>query len=43
MVLGGLKSFQTASIVVSLPLVGVGVVLAWALMRSLRQDVGGDG
>ena len=37
MYLGGLKVFQTASIAVSLPLVAVGVLLAGALVRSLRS------
>ena len=38
MYLGGLKAFQTASIAVSLPLVAVGVLLAVALVKSLRAD-----
>jgi BCCT family betaine/carnitine transporter len=38
MSLGGLVVFQTASVAVSLPLVAVGVLLAGALVRSLRSD-----
>ena len=41
MFLGGLKSFQTASIVVSLPLIGVFALMAAALLRSLREDYPG--
>lgn len=37
MFLGGLTPFQTASVVVSLPLIGVGVMLAWSLVRALRE------
>ena len=40
MFLGGLTAFQTASVVVSVPLIGVGVVMAVALVRSLREDGG---
>ena len=40
MFLGGLTAVQTASVVVSVPLLGVGVVMAVALVRSLREDGG---
>ncbi len=36
---GGLKVIQSATIVVSLPLIGVGVLMAASLLRMLRQDV----
>lgn len=36
---GGLKVIQSATIVVSLPLIGVGVLMALSLMRMLREDV----
>ncbi|MEE2897570.1 MAG: BCCT family transporter [Gemmatimonadota bacterium] len=38
MFLGGLTPFQTASVVVSLPLIAVGVLMAVSLVRSLRED-----
>ncbi len=38
MFLGGLTPFQTASVVVSLPLIAVGVLMAASLVRSLRED-----
>jgi len=38
---GGIKVVLSATIVVSLPLVAVGVLLAVSLMRMLRQDLGG--
>ncbi len=38
MYIGGLKALQTASLVVSLPLLIVGVMMAVSLMRSLRED-----
>jgi BCCT family betaine/carnitine transporter len=37
---GGIKVVLSATIVVSLPLVAVGVLLAVSLMRMLRQDLG---
>ncbi len=40
MFLGGLKSFQTASLVVSVPLIGVGILMAASLVRALREDHG---
>ena len=36
---GGLKVIQSATIVVSLPLIAVGVLMALSLMRMLREDV----
>ncbi len=38
---GGIKVLLSATIVVSLPLIGVGVLLAASLMRMLREDVDG--
>ncbi len=38
MSIGGLKSLQTASLVVSVPLLAVGCLLAISLLRSLRED-----
>ena len=38
MFLGDLTPFQTASVVVSLPLIPVGVLMAVSLVRSLRED-----
>ncbi len=38
MFVGGLKALQTASLVVSLPLLIVGVVMAVSLVRSLHED-----
>ena len=38
MLIGGLKALQTASLVVSLPLLVVGVMMAVSLVRSLRKD-----
>jgi BCCT family betaine/carnitine transporter len=35
---GGIKVLLSATIVVSLPLIAVGVLLAASLMRMLRQD-----
>ncbi len=40
---GGLKVIQSATIVVSLPLIGVGVLMALSLMRMLREDVDAKG
>ena len=37
---GGLRSLQTASLVASLPLLGVGLLLAISLRRALREDFG---
>lgn len=37
---GGIKVILSATIVVSLPLIAVGVLLAASLLRMLRQDVG---
>ena len=36
--LGGLKAVQTSTIVVALPMIPVLVILAWSLLRWLRQD-----
>ncbi len=36
--LGGLKSLQTASVLASLPLLFIGVLMAWSLVRALRED-----
>jgi BCCT family betaine/carnitine transporter len=36
--IGGLRVVQTATLVVSLPLLGVGVAMAWSLARQLRAD-----
>ncbi|MEE9291584.1 MAG: BCCT family transporter [Acidobacteriota bacterium] len=38
MFIGGLKALQTASLVVSLPLLIVGVIMAVSVVRSLRED-----
>ncbi len=38
MFLGGLVPFQTASVVVSLPLIAIGVMLAWSLAHALRES-----
>jgi BCCT family betaine/carnitine transporter len=38
--IGGLRSLQTASLVVSVPLLGVGLLLAISLRRALREDFG---
>jgi BCCT family betaine/carnitine transporter len=38
LILGGLRALQTAVVVVSLPLLAVGVVLSVALVRNLRSD-----
>ena len=38
MFLDGLTPLQTASVVVSLPLIAVGVLMAASLVRSLRED-----
>ena len=38
--IGGLESLRTASLVASLPLLGVGVLLAISLRRALREDFG---
>ncbi|MFD7961890.1 BCCT family transporter [Streptomyces zaomyceticus] len=40
LVVGGLKSLQTATILVALPFVVVMLVLCWALLRELRDDPG---
>lgn len=40
LVAGGLKSLQTATILVALPFVIVMLLLCWALLRELRQDPG---
>ncbi|MDE0885484.1 MAG: BCCT family transporter [Myxococcota bacterium] len=38
--IGGLRSLQTASLVASVPLLGVGCLLAVSLRRALREDFG---
>lgn len=38
LVVGGLDSLQTATILVALPFVVVMLLLCWALLRELRQD-----
>jgi len=38
MYIGGIKVAQTAVLLVSLPLLGVGVLMSVALVKSLRQD-----
>lgn len=38
MFVGGLKVVQTATLVVSLPLLAVGVLMSWSLARQLRAD-----
>ena len=38
LVLGGLRSLQTATVVVSLPLIPVGVMMSVSLVRSLREE-----
>ncbi|MET7758313.1 BCCT family transporter [Streptomyces sp. NPDC005389] len=40
LVVGGLKSLQTATILVALPFVVVMLVLCWALLKELREDPG---
>ncbi|MEU3249828.1 BCCT family transporter [Streptomyces sp. NPDC006997] len=40
LVVGGLNSLQTATILVALPFVAVMLVLCWALLRELREDPG---
>jgi len=40
---GGIKVLLSATIVVSLPLLVVGVLLAVSLMRMLREDAAGSG
>ncbi|MGW1765219.1 BCCT family transporter [Streptomyces sp. NPDC002073] len=40
LVAGGLKSLQTATILVALPFVIVMLVLCWALVKELREDPG---
>ncbi|MCH8228432.1 MAG: BCCT family transporter [Proteobacteria bacterium] len=40
MFVGGLKTLQTATLIVSLPLIFVGVLMAVALVRQLRADHG---
>ncbi|MFE6287467.1 BCCT family transporter [Streptomyces sp. NPDC057877] len=40
LVVGGLNSLQTATILVALPFVVVMLVLCWALLRELREDPG---
>ncbi|MFE2170787.1 BCCT family transporter [Streptomyces sp. NPDC059447] len=40
LVAGGLKSLQTATILVALPFVVVMMLLCWALLKELRQDPG---
>ncbi|KIF00574.1 hypothetical protein PL81_40430, partial [Streptomyces sp. RSD-27] len=40
LVAGGLKSLQTATILVALPFVVVMLLLCWALLRELREDPG---
>ncbi|MEU3406100.1 BCCT family transporter [Streptomyces sp. NPDC006670] len=40
LVAGGLKSLQTATILVALPFVIVMLLLCWALLRELREDPG---
>jgi len=41
--IGGLRSLQTASLLASLPLLGVGLLLALSLLRALRQDAAARG
>ena len=38
MFVGGLRVIQTATLVVSLPLLGVGVLMTWSLIRQLDAD-----
>lgn len=38
MFVGGLKVVQTATLVVSLPLLAVGALMAWSLARQLKED-----
>jgi BCCT family betaine/carnitine transporter len=38
--IGGLRVVQTATLVVSLPLLAVGVLMAYSLLRQLRADHG---
>ncbi len=40
MFLGGLEPFKTASIVVSLPMIGIGLLMAVSFVRSLKMDHG---
>ena len=40
---GGIKVVLSATIIVSLPLIVVGVLLAVSLVRMLRQDAAADG
>jgi BCCT family betaine/carnitine transporter len=40
--IGGLKVVQTATLVVSLPLLLVGVLMAWSLVGQLREDHRGE-
>jgi len=35
---GGIKVVQSATVVVSLPLLGIGVLLALSIMRMIRED-----
>lgn len=37
---GGLKAVQTSTIIVALPLIPVLAILAWSLLRMLKQDFG---
>jgi BCCT family betaine/carnitine transporter len=41
MFVGGLRVVQTATLVVSLPLLAVGVMMAWSLNRQLAADGAG--
>jgi choline-glycine betaine transporter len=40
MFIGGLKTVQTATLIVSLPLIFVGVLMAVSLVMQLRSDHG---
>jgi choline-glycine betaine transporter len=40
MFIGGLKVVQSATLIVSLPLIAVGVLMSVALVRQLRVDHG---
>ncbi len=40
MFVGGLKTVQTATLIVSLPLIFVGILMAVSLVRQLRTDHG---
>jgi BCCT family betaine/carnitine transporter len=38
MIVGGLKAIQSAVLVVSLPLLVIGVAIVWSLLKSLRES-----